>query len=104
MTMRAYKFRIYPNAEQTILLAKHFGCARFVYNWALSEKKKHDEASGKSLSKRAFQDALVASKKADKGWLNEVNSQSLLALLNHLDKAFSNFSKGLAKFPRFKSK
>lgn len=104
MTMRAYKFRIYPNAEQTILLAKHFGCARFVYNWALSEKKKHDEASGKSLSKRALQDALVASKKADKDWLNEVNSQSLLASLNNLDKAFSNFSKGLTKFPRFKSK
>jgi putative transposase len=47
---------------------------------------------------------MVASKKTDKDWLNEVNSQSLLASLNNLDNAFSNFFKRLAKFPRYKKK
>ena len=29
---KAYKFRIYPNEEQRILIAKTFGCVRFIYN------------------------------------------------------------------------
>ncbi|WP_212980558.1 helix-turn-helix domain-containing protein, partial [Paenibacillus azoreducens] len=29
---KAYKFRIYPNQEQQILIAKTIGCSRFVYN------------------------------------------------------------------------
>ena len=102
--MKAYKYRLYPNAEQKVLIAKHFGCARFVYNWALSEKDKHYKETGKSLSKRQLQDMVVASKKADKEWLTEVNSQSLLASLANLETAFTNFFQGRAKFPRFKSK
>ena len=31
----AYRFRIYPNREQEILLAKTFGCCRFLYNQML---------------------------------------------------------------------
>lgn len=102
--MKAYKYRLYPNAEQKVLIARHFGCARFVYNWALSEKDKHYKETGKSLPKRQIQDMVVASKKADKGWLTEVNSQSLLASLANLETAFTNFFQGRAKFPRFKSK
>ena len=102
--MKAYKYRLYPNAEQKVLIAKHFGCARHVYNWALSEKDKHYKETGKSLSKRQLQDMVVASKKADKEWLTEVNSQSLLASLANLETAFTNFFQGRAKFPRFKSK
>lgn len=36
--LRAYKYRIYPTDEQKVLLAKTFGCCRFVYNWALKLK------------------------------------------------------------------
>ena len=36
---RAYKFRLYPNKAQTDLLARHFGCARFVYNYFLNQRK-----------------------------------------------------------------
>ncbi len=36
--LRAYKYRIYPTEEQKVLLAKTFGCCRFVYNWALNLK------------------------------------------------------------------
>ncbi|WP_155891045.1 helix-turn-helix domain-containing protein, partial [Ectobacillus panaciterrae] len=32
MANKAYKFRIYPTAAQCVLLAKTFGCVRFVYN------------------------------------------------------------------------
>ena len=36
--LRAYKYRIYPTDDQKVLLAKTFGCCRFVYNWALNMK------------------------------------------------------------------
>ena len=35
---KAYKFRIYPNEEQRILIAKTFGCVRFIYNKMLGDK------------------------------------------------------------------
>lgn len=100
----AYKYRLYPDQDQKELLAQHFGCARHIYNWALEKKKLHYEHAGESLSRRQLQDLLVESKKEEKPWLREVNSQSLLAALQHLDTAFSNFFRGRAKFPRFKKK
>ena len=102
--LKAYKYRIYPNSEQQELFAKHFGCVRHVYNWGLAEKDKHYKATGKSLSKTQLQSAVVRAKKEDKPWLAEVNSQSLLASLLHLETAFTNFFKKRAKFPKFKSK
>ena len=35
---KAYKFRIYPNKEQEILIQKTFGCSRFIYNYYLAKK------------------------------------------------------------------
>jgi len=35
---KAYKFRIYPNKEQSILLNKTFGSVRFIYNKMLYDK------------------------------------------------------------------
>ena len=37
-------------------------------------------------------------------WLYEVNSQSLICAVGHLDRAFNNFFAGRANFPKFKSK
>lgn len=33
---KTYKYRIYPNKEQKVQMAKTFGCARFVYNIILT--------------------------------------------------------------------
>ncbi|WP_425424973.1 helix-turn-helix domain-containing protein [Anaerobacillus alkalilacustris] len=33
---KAYKFRIYLNKEQEILIAKTIGCSRFVFNYFLA--------------------------------------------------------------------
>ncbi|MPX26411.1 transposase, partial [Moraxella catarrhalis] len=29
--LKAYKYRIYPNRGQALLIEKHFGCSRFVF-------------------------------------------------------------------------
>ena len=44
---KAYKFRIYPNEEQKVLLAKTFGCVRLVYNYYLDCKIKAYEKDKK---------------------------------------------------------
>jgi putative transposase len=40
MANKAYKFRLYPTKVQEQLLAKTFGCVRFVYNKMLAEQKR----------------------------------------------------------------
>ena len=103
--LKAYKYRIYPNREQQVLIEKHVGCSRFVFNWALALQKRYYAIFGKSLSRTKIQSHLVKKKKKAKfSWLSEVNSQSLLNALLNVHTAFTNFFKGQAKFPRFKSK
>jgi len=103
--LKAYKYRIYPNREQQVLIEKHFGCSRFVFNWALALQKRYYAMFGKSLSRTKIQSHLVKKKKKARfAWLSEVNSQSLLNALRGVHTAFTNFFKGHAKFPRFKSK
>ncbi|WP_240494945.1 RNA-guided endonuclease TnpB family protein [Moraxella lincolnii] len=103
--LKAHKYRIYPNSEQALLIKKHFGCSRFVFNWALALQQRYYAMFGKSLSRSKIQSQLVKKKKTGKfAWLNEVNSQSLLNALLNVHTAFTNFFKSRAKFPRFKSK
>ena len=49
--LKAYKFRIYPNNEQKVQIAKTFGCCRFVYNKTLAYRKEIYEKEKKSVSK-----------------------------------------------------
>lgn len=103
--LKAYKYRIYPNQLQKQMLEQHFGCVRFIYNWALALQKRYYAIFGKSLPYGRIQSHLVKKKKSAKyAWLNDVNSQSLLNALKNVYAAFGNFFKGLTKFPQFKSK
>ena len=38
---KGYKFRIYPNEEQKVLMNKTFGCVRFIYNEMLENERFH---------------------------------------------------------------
>ena len=35
---KAYRYRIYPNKKQKEIIAKTFGCCRFVYNKYLAKR------------------------------------------------------------------
>lgn len=102
---KAYKFRLEPNDEQKYLLAKHFGCTRFVYNHFLSERRSQYDETHKSDNYYAQAKKLTELKKDEEhAWLNEINSQTLQHALRHLETAYVNFFRGSAKFPNFKSK
>lgn len=105
MILRAYKYRLFPTKEQEVLLSKHFGCSRWIYNYALDKKVKAYQTTKESLSRFTIQKDLPELKKSDETkWLKEVNSQSLQASLENLDKAFTKFFKDKKGFPKFKSK
>ncbi len=102
---RAYKFRLYPNRVQTELLAKHFGCARFVYNYFLNQRKEQYKLTGKSDNYYAQTKTLTSLKKQEEtAWLKEVNAQTLQYTIRSLEAAYTNFFKKRAKFPNFKTK
>lgn len=103
MIYKAYKYRIYPNKEQEELISKHIGCSRWIYNYALDKKIKAYQTTKESLSRFTIQKDLPALKKSEKtSWLKEVNSQSLQASLENLDKAFTKFFRDKKGFPKFK--
>jgi putative transposase len=102
---KTYRFRIYPTAEQEVLLAKHFDCTRFVYNHFLNERKEQYQKDKKSDNYYAQAKSLTEIKKKEETeWLKDVNSQTLQFALRSLDTAFLNFFRGNAQFPRFKSR
>lgn len=102
---RTYKFRLYPNKEQETFLAQHFGCVRWIYNHFLNERREQYQQTGKSDSYNKQSATLTQLKKQEETkWLADVNSQTLQTSLKNLDTAFNRFFKGLAQFPKFKSR
>ena len=87
---KAFKYRIYPNREQRILLAKTFGCTRFVYNHYLAKRKDAYEKDGITLNYSACAKDLVSLKK-EYEWLKEVDSVALQSSVKNLDTAYINF-------------
>ena len=94
----AYKYRIYPNAEQKEFFAKCFGCVRFFYNKSLSDMNDIYEATGK------YKNITPASYKEDYPFLKEVDSLALSNAQLNRNTAFKSFFSHKSGFPKYKSK
>ncbi len=103
--MKGYKFRLYPNKAQAILLNKTLGCCRFVFNHFLSVRRDSWENDKKSVSYNETS-ALMTQLKSDENhlWLKEVDSIALQQSLRDLDVAYKNFFKYNRGYPNFKSR
>lgn len=100
-----YRYRIEPNAEQRQMLARQFGCVRYVYNWALGMKSEAFRERAEKISYAETGKRLTALKQqSETQWLQEVSSVPLQQALRHLDKAYTAFFRGQNRFPRFKTK
>lgn len=105
MLHKAIKVRLYPTPEQEILLAQHFGCARWWWNYGLNKSIETYKETGKGLGRSALNALLPKLKKAeDTVWLSECYSQVLQAVTLNLTTAYKNFFDSRARFPRLKSK
>jgi putative transposase len=100
---KCYRYRIYPTKSQAVELDKQFGMCRFVYNYCLDLQTKEYQTNQKKLSKYDLQKKITILKRNNE-WLKEGMSQALCRETENLEKAYTNFFKKIAKFPKFKSR
>lgn len=104
----SYKFRMYPTPNQQTLIAKTFGCTRYVYNHYLAKRKGIYEVEHKTFNYNACS-ADMTQLKQNLEWLREVDSTALQSSLKDLDAAYQNFFRRIKQgekpgYPHFKSK
>lgn len=81
------------------MLARTFGCVRFIYNHMLSDKIKYYEKTKQKLNNTPAQ------YKKEFEWLKEVDSLALANAQMDLQTAYNNFFRSSkVGFPKFKSK
>jgi putative transposase len=95
-----------PNRTQAEKLGFMAGARRFVWNWALAQRRNHYQQTGKSLPWPELSRQLTELKQqADTAWLKDADSQALQqAVKVDLRRAFVNFFQKRAHYPRFKSR
>lgn len=119
--IKAHKIRLHPTPEQAEYFARAAGTARFVWNWALAEWKRHYEAyqavkegracawpkeadPPKSPSALSPKSQFTQIKREQFPWTWDVTKNASDQPFLELGQAFTNFFAGRAKYPRFKSK
>ncbi|WP_318616931.1 transposase, partial [Sporosarcina sp. YIM B06819] len=102
---KAYKTEVLLTAAQQQKVNQTIGVCRYVYNLYLHTAQEHYQKTKKHLSGYDFSKWLnnVHTKETDQ-WIKDVSSKAVKQAIMNGDKAFRNFFKGLAQFPRFKKK
>jgi len=101
----SHKYRAYPTDDQAALLAKTFGCARFVWNSILDWRSKEYSLHGTKINYTKSAARLTEMKQnPELAWLYDVSNVALQQSLRNQDKAFSSFFAKRGKYPKFKSK
>jgi len=102
---KAYRYRFYPTTEQESLLRRTLGCVRLVYNKALAARTEAWYSRQERVDYLQTSSMLTSWKKEPElDFLSEVSCVPLQQGLRHLQKAFTNFWAGRAKYPNFQKK
>ena len=96
---KAYKFRLYPNDTQKLLINKTFGCVRYVYNYYLDKMQKE----GYTYAYNNISD-YVNNLKYNALFLQEIDSIVIRKSIFNLDNAYQKMYKENKEKPKFKSK
>lgn len=111
--IKAHKIRLNPTPEQAIYFRKAAGTARFVFNWALAEWKRHKVLpAGEEHGVMALKKDFNAIKRQQFPWVYEVAKDVAEGAFRNLGAALKNYfdsQNGRRQgrrvgFPRFKSK
>jgi len=110
MSLKAYKFRIYPTKAQETVLEQTLETCRRVYNRTLALRKDEYEATKTSISLFETNRQLTQWKKEEPIYLKKVHSQVLQNVQVRVDLAFQGFFRRVkidpsnAGYPRFKAR
>jgi putative transposase len=107
--LRAYKTELDPNDHQRTAFVRHAGACRFVYNWALVDRKRRYEEDHLSTNLYEQKRRFNALKHEQFPWLAEVASRPIEQTFMNVDRAFQNFFRRVKAgqtpgYPRFKSR
>ena len=94
-----------PNNKQKAKLFQYANTARFAYNWALAKEQENSKSDGKFLSDIDLRKEFTKMKQTQEyKWLNDISNNVTKQAIKDACDAYKKFFKGLAKFPKFKSK
>ena len=94
-----------PNNKQKTKLFQYANTARFAYNWALDKEQENYKNGRKLISDGDLRKEFTQLKKTEEyGWLNNVSNNVTKQAIKDACDAYKRFFKGLAKFPKFKSR
>ena len=94
-----------PNNKQISKLFQYANTARFAYNWALAKEQENSKSDGKFLSDIDLRKEFTKMKQTQEyKWLNDISNNVTKQAIKDACDAYKKFFKGLAKFPKFKSK
>ena len=96
--IRGYVFRLYPTAEQKVLIEKSFGCYRYIYNYFLNK------TNGKKYINKFDCIKELPILASTNEWLKEVDSCLLRCSIFNLEDALIAYKRGNSQYPKFKSK
>lgn len=100
---KAHKIKLYPNKRQENFFRQSCGVARFSYNWALNKWQEKYEAKEKTSANILIKE-LTAIKRTEYSWMMDVGKTCPQYAICNLEKAYKNFFKQKAKYPKFKKK
>ena len=121
MTMKAFKYRIFPTAEQKEEILLNINCSKYVFNFFLAAQKRKDEMwyiveemvqqgyfeennwKGKFFNVVESKNDLKELKK-NHHWLKKADSIALQAAVENLGAAYDRYYKHIGRKPKFKSK
>ena len=105
--LKSYKTEINPTSEQKQAINRTIGVCRFIYNFYLAHNKEVYESEKRFVSGMTFSKWLnneFIPNNSEFSWIKEVSSKSVKQSIMNAERAFKNFFKGKAKFPKFKKK
>ena len=97
----SHRIKLEPTVEQLIGLHKAAGCARYAWNWALTEWQSHYRATGKSPNVFELKKRWNREKPA---WVLESPKDANQQVFTYLKTAYTKFFKKIAGHPRLKRK
>ena len=99
----SYKTRLEPNDKQAGKFKQFAGAARYAYNWAIAKEKEAYELGNGFIGEVELRRIFTKHKEYN-DWLYAISNDVTKQAIKDAVVAFSNFFKGRADFPRFKSK
>ena len=103
--IKTIRVMLFPNNKQKTRLFQYAGTARFAYNWALDREQENHKNGGGFLSDADLRKEFTQLKKnPEYVWLNDISNNVTKQAIKDACDAYRRFFKGIAKFPRFKSK